>query len=266
MRGMQQPRVGALADLLAGLHHVREASSSQGRALRMDTSSTAFTWMVICFSAIGAMLLLGIATLICWYCCIHRRRPKVSPLDPNKETWQRGHYDFPQVNEAEHGPGAGGAAGEPRVEAGQHAGAPVPVPTPPANLGPPVPLPSPMVIRLADPVPTNFMPYVSHARPLGAPPYERLLLVSSRVHQPMVLASAALPTVAVVVYDWSTFTLQEIVRYIKRAVGVSKVTSVGVIAPGSFPGSVSVLALHETTPGALRQKGDLLQFWRVIAG
>lgn len=28
----------------------------------------------------------------------------------------------------------------------------------------------------------------------------------------------------------------------------------------------AVLARHETTPNALRAKGELLQFWRVIAG
>jgi hypothetical protein len=52
------------------------------------------------------------------------------------------------------------------------------------------------------------------------------------------LVAAAQPNVACVVYDWRTFTLQEIVRYIKRAVGLNKVLSVAVVAPGNTPGQV----------------------------
>ena len=40
-------------------------------------------------------------------------------------------------------------------------------------------------IMLATSVPINFTPFVSNPRPPGAPPYERLVLISSRVHQPM---------------------------------------------------------------------------------
>ena len=40
-------------------------------------------------------------------------------------------------------------------------------------------------IMLAPKVPESFMPYASTPRPPGAPPYERLLLISSRVHDTM---------------------------------------------------------------------------------
>ncbi|GFH17686.1 uncharacterized protein HaLaN_14370 [Haematococcus lacustris] len=44
---------------------------------------------------------------------------------------------------------------------------------------------APPGIMLAPSLPTSFVPFVSNPRPPGAPPYERLVLVSSRVHQPM---------------------------------------------------------------------------------
>ena len=52
------------------------------------------------------------------------------------------------------------------------------------------------------------------------------------------MAASALPNVAVIVYDWKSFTLQELVQSIKKAIGTSKVTSVAVIAPGNKPGCV----------------------------
>ena len=55
----------------------------------------------------------------------------------------------------------------------------------------------------------------------------------------MRVAAAALPNVAVVVYDWKNFTFQELVLYIRKAIGTAKVTSLAVIAPGNKPGCVS---------------------------
>ena len=52
------------------------------------------------------------------------------------------------------------------------------------------------------------------------------------------ISAAALPNVAVVAYDWKTFTFQELVRYVKRVLGPSKVTSVAVVSPGSAAGTV----------------------------
>ena len=40
-------------------------------------------------------------------------------------------------------------------------------------------------ILLAPQVPINFQPFVSNPRAEGQPPYDRLMLVSSRVHNPM---------------------------------------------------------------------------------
>ena len=54
----------------------------------------------------------------------------------------------------------------------------------------------------------------------------------------MQLASAVLPNVAVIVYDWKNFTFQELVRHIKQVLGSSKVTTIAVIAPGNKPGCV----------------------------
>jgi len=49
--------------------------------------------------------------------------------------------------------------------------------------------------------------------------------------------------VAVIVYDWKNFTFQELVRYIRRALGVEgKVISIAVLAPGSQPGCVGETA------------------------
>lgn len=45
-------------------------------------------------------------------------------------------------------------------------------------------------IMLSTAVPTSFTPFASNPRPASAPPYERLVLVSSRVHQPMKVRSS----------------------------------------------------------------------------
>jgi hypothetical protein len=63
-------------------------------------------------------------------------------------------------------------------------------------------------IMLAPSIPPAFQPYCSAPRPPTAAPYERLLLLSSRVANPLQLARAALPHVAVVLYDWKNWTLQ----------------------------------------------------------
>lgn len=41
-----------------------------------------------------------------------------------------------------------------------------------------------------------------------------------------------------VVYDWKNFTLQELMRHVKKTLGGRTVWSVGVVAPGSKPGGV----------------------------
>lgn len=68
---------------------------------------------------------------------------------------------------------------------------------------------------------------------------------------PPQVKDAVQPNVAVVVYDWKNFTLHEIVRYIKKAIGIGKVMSVGVVAPGDTPGCVC-----EWEPKVKRGSGD----------
>ncbi len=46
-------------------------------------------------------------------------------------------------------------------------------------------------IMLAPQIPPTFQAYVSEPRPAGAPPYDRLLLLSSRVNQPMKVRGAS---------------------------------------------------------------------------
>lgn len=43
----------------------------------------------------------------------------------------------------------------------------------------------PRSLMAAAEAPAQFRPYISNARPIGALPYERLVLVSSRVNQPL---------------------------------------------------------------------------------
>ncbi len=140
--------------------------------------------------------------------------------------------------------------------------------------------------------PLSFQPFVSNPRPPGTPQYERLMLISSRIIEPMKIASAVLPNVAVVVYDWKNFTYQELIRYVKKAIGTNKVASLAVVAPGNKPGCVckfdfnaqrvlpssdsepplhsaslsAVLDGSTTTVEKLREKGELLQFWKVLSG
>ncbi len=134
-------------------------------------------------------------------------------------------------------------------------------------------------IMLSPSVPATFTPFCSAPRAAPAPPYERLVLISSRVHQPMKVrlrplgllcallpsrprhrlqatasqpmhtpqlvakhpqvAEAALPNVGVVVYDWKNFTLQELVLYVKKVVGA-----------GAKVASIAVVA-PGNTPGCI---------------
>jgi hypothetical protein len=72
--------------------------------------------------------------------------------------------------------------------------------------------------------------------------------------------------VAVVVYDWKSFTMPDLVMFIKRVLGASKVTSVAVVAPGMEPGAVSLLESVTTTSKTLKENVEMAQFWRVVAG
>ncbi|GFR52147.1 hypothetical protein Agub_g14662 [Astrephomene gubernaculifera] len=121
-------------------------------------------------------------------------------------------------------------------------------------------------IVLAPLPPVSYSPLVSNPRLPGEPPYERLVLISSRVHQADRVARAVLPNVAYVVYDWKNFTLQELIRYVRRTLGPHKVLSIAVVAPGNKPGTVGLLEGAGTSPEKLATKTELSQFWRVLSG
>lgn len=55
---------------------------------------------------------------------------------------------------------------------------------------------------------------------------------------PVQVAACVLPNVAVVVYDWRVYTLQELLRSTRKVLSNNKVLSIAVIAPGSKPGCV----------------------------
>eukprot|EP00198_Chlamydomonas_reinhardtii_P001931 XP_001691267.1 predicted protein [Chlamydomonas reinhardtii] len=145
---------------------------------------------------------------------------------------------------------------------GMHA-APVILPVPPWEANPQA---LPPGIVLAPVTPPTFNALFSNPRLASEPPYERLVLLSSRVHNVELVARAVLPNVAYVAYDWKNFTLQELLRYIKKVLGTQKVVSIAVVAPGSKPGSVGLLEGSSTTPEKLATKTELSQFWRVLAG
>ncbi len=63
-------------------------------------------------------------------------------------------------------------------------------------------------IVLAPVTPPTFNALFSNPRLATEPPYERLVLMSSRVHNVELVARAVLPNVAYVAYDWKNFTLQ----------------------------------------------------------
>ncbi|GAX82780.1 hypothetical protein CEUSTIGMA_g10206.t1 [Chlamydomonas eustigma] len=119
------------------------------------------------------------------------------------------------------------------------------------------------------PVPprSDFKPYNSPSVSPSTAPYQRLVVISSRVYQPMKVALSVLPRVGVVVYDWSQ-TLNEILVSIDRILGSSssKVTSIALVAPGHKPGSVSLVDGVTATVARLRQDPQLLQFWRRLSG
>jgi hypothetical protein len=92
---------------------------------------------------------------------------------------------------------------------------------------------------LAPGVPLAFQAWSSNPRPPGAPPYDRLVLISSRVHEPMRVAQAALSDVAVVVYDWKRFTLQvsHLTRQLCNAINICSMSGCPRPPPSSPAGA-----------------------------
>ncbi|KAL6755360.1 hypothetical protein V8C86DRAFT_2679704 [Haematococcus lacustris] len=223
------------------------------------TDNPTFKWSILAIGGVvGIIVVAGIIALFVWKCG-RVSSDKVAPDQAGKDVENAKGTDYPSKPAAWATPQPAAAAES------QHSG------DVQFRLGSQPPweqygLPPPGIM-LAPSLPTSFVPFVSNPRPPGSPPYERLVLVSSRVHQPMQVVKAALPDVAVVCYDWKAFTLQELLRYIKKALGPgAKVTSIAVIAPGSRPGSIALLEGCETSVDKLAGGGELAQFWRVLAG
>ncbi|KAG1654593.1 hypothetical protein FOA52_004417 [Chlamydomonas sp. UWO 241] len=114
---------------------------------------------------------------------------------------------------------------------------------------------------LAEQVPHSHANAVHASRSAGGPHRTRLLLLSSRVADVGVVAGAALPCIVVVSYCWKGTTLQELMSLVKKAVGSTKLISIGVIAPASRPGSVGLLDGLRTTDNTLEDDAALRTFW-----
>ncbi|GLI62112.1 hypothetical protein VaNZ11_004645 [Volvox africanus] len=256
------------------------ASVPGRRILRSVLDSSTFKWALL---ALGIVIGLFLVAAIIWAVVSKCGRGRSAPIAPGAASPSKGND---------------GGGGRSDVEKGPVAGSPIPMTTPSAPgigpaapspggpISPAAPLPPPVGsaaggpvppwksdpqrlppgIMLAPLTPPLYSPLISNPRLDTEPPYERLVLISSRVHKPDMVARAVLPNVAYIVYDWKNFTLQELLRYIKKALGQQKVMSIAVVAPGSRPGTVGLLEGAGTSPEKLASKTELSQFWRVLAG
>ncbi|KAG2482802.1 hypothetical protein HYH03_018292 [Edaphochlamys debaryana] len=242
---------------------------AQRRSLAGVFDNAAFMWVIIAVSIVVGVALLA---FLIWAIVTRCGRGKSSAVAPEKN---------PDVEKALAAGGLGGTDAEKKAAAEYTPLAapqepPGPHPPPMASGYTPPPagtqalLPSaqqlPPGIMLAPVVPPFYNPLFSNPRLATDPPYERMALISSRVANADQVAHAVLPNVAYVVYDWKNYTLQELLRYIKKVLGAQKVVSIAVIAPGNKPGQVSLLEGAGTAPDKLLTKTELSQFWRVLAG
>lgn len=206
-----------------------------------------------------ATILLALLIALTWWLCTRKRKAKVNPsimkVDEEDGTLR---------------PGQAAAGEDDKVDSNsavsqrQLVRSSDPPPLPP---GPPPPWnqPNPAVKMRAQP--PSFQPFVSPPRPPDHPvPYERLVLISSRVPGAMGIKDAVLSNCAVLVYDWKHFTLQELFSYIRRLLGGQKVSSIAIIAPAGKPGAVGLLEGYQTTPEKLSRKPELTQFWKSLGG
>jgi len=217
--------------------------------------------MMAILAGVGVLVLSCLVALIVWLCT--RRRAKVKPKhgDDEESSYQRHESSLPQTGADNHDDTA-------------QVGVMEPVPPPAAALTTPPLLPSeqapswkqPGANVKPRPYKGIFKPFMSNPRPPNMEPYERLVMVSSRVPGAMGIKDAVLSNCAVVVYDWKLYTLQELLGHIKRVLAGRKVHSIGIIAPAGKPGAVGILEGYQTTPQKLQKKPELAQFWRVLAG
>ena len=102
------------------------------------------------------------------------------------------------------------------------------------------------------------------------PPYSRLLLISSRMMTPELLVAAAKrPEVGVILFDWNTFSLEDLIAACKQATGggllSNKLDSIALMTHGK-PGNVNVVKGRRTNLKNLDKFKDLNEFWVDIAG
>ncbi|EFJ49749.1 hypothetical protein VOLCADRAFT_89515 [Volvox carteri f. nagariensis] len=243
------------------------------RALTSVLDNNTFRWAILALCIVVGLFIIAMAI---WAIITKCGRGRSAPVAPSEDAGAAKSAGG-GVGDVEKGPQ--GANSQPMVTPPVHqktsSGGVAPAHTPPSAAPPGVaPVPPwqsdpprlPPGIMLAPLTPPLYSPLVSNPRLATEPPYERLVLISSRVHNPDMVARAVLPNVAYVVYDWKNFTLQELLRYVKKALGTQKVTSIAVVAPGSKPGTVGLLEGAGTSPEKLASKTELSQFWRVLAG
>lgn len=82
---------------------------------------------------------------------------------------------------------------------------------------------APPGLVLRSQTPENFKSLLANPRPPPSTPYQRLVLVSSRVNAPLRVYRSAQEGVAVIVYDWKNLLPHELLALAKRAVSGSKV-------------------------------------------
>ena len=223
--------------------------------------------MMAIISGVGVLLLAGVVALIAWLCT--RKREKVIPR-PAAGDVENNVADTADGVNAQYGPSTAMVDGNHSAVNGamvvaQAAPRAMTAPALPDEPPPSWKQPSPNV--KPRPYKGTFQPFMSTPRSPDVEPYERLVMISSRVPGAMGIKDAVLHSkCAVVVYDWKLYTLQELLGHVKRVLAGRKVKSIGIIAPAGKPGAVGILEGYQTTPQKLEKKPELTQFWKVLAG
>jgi hypothetical protein len=136
----------------------------------------------------------------------------------------------------------------------------------PKETAPPWDPPAPNVKPKAPKPPNDFEASFSIAPAKGAEPYERLILISSRIPGVKHVAQAALSGCAVGVYDWGSCTLHELLSHVEGMLGGHEVSSVAVMAPAGKGGAVGLVTKYQTTAEKLSRRAELANFWKGLAG
>jgi hypothetical protein len=116
----------------------------------------------------------------------------------------------------------------------------------------------------------QVVPVFAYPPVASDPPFSRLLLISSRMMSPELLAAAAVkrPGVGVILFDWNTFSLEDLAAACKQATGggglANKLDSVGLLTHGK-PGNINLVKGRRTDLENLDIFPDLAQFWVELA-